>query len=86
MALMNCLQNEERFGYVAVSLGYFDTLMSCSASTTSSEMPGEALAQAAIKPGLVRMAVGYTGSLEQRWGQLERALQRTGLARGDKTG
>jgi methionine-gamma-lyase len=86
MALMNCLQNEERFGYVAVSLGYFDTLMSCSASTTSSEMPGEALAQAAISPGLVRMSVGYTGSPEQRWAQLERALQRSGLVHCDKTG
>ncbi len=80
MALMNCLQNEEQFGYVAVSLGYFDTLMSCSASTTSSEMPEEALAQAAISPGLVRMALGYTGTLEQRWGQLQRALLKTGLA------
>ncbi|RLQ22907.1 aminotransferase class I/II-fold pyridoxal phosphate-dependent enzyme [Seongchinamella sediminis] len=80
MALMNTLQNEHQFGYVAVSLGYFDTLMSCSASSTSSEMPDEALAAAAISPGLVRMAVGYSGSLEQRWGQLEAALKATGLA------
>ena len=86
MALMNRLQNEERFGYVAVSLGYFDTLMSCPASSTSSEMPEEALERAAIKPGLVRMAVGYTGSLEQRWQQLERALVKTGLARLEKAG
>lgn len=80
MAMMNCLQNDQRFGYVAVSLGYFDTLMSCSASSTSSEMPEHALAQAAIKPGLVRLAVGYTGSLEQRWEQLQNALVETGLA------
>ncbi|MEQ9463414.1 MAG: aminotransferase class I/II-fold pyridoxal phosphate-dependent enzyme [Haliea sp.] len=79
MALMNTLQNEHQFGYVAVSLGYFDTLMSCSASSTSSEMPEEALQNAAISPGLVRMAVGYTGSLEQRWTQLETALRATGL-------
>ena len=74
------LQNEHRFGYVAVSLGYFDTLMSCSASSTSSEMPEDALEKAAISPGLVRMAVGYTGSLEQRWGQLQQALLDVGLA------
>jgi methionine-gamma-lyase len=86
MELMNTLQNEERFGYVAVSLGYFDTLMSCSASSTSSEMPEAALEQADIKPGLVRMAVGYTGSLEQRWQQLERALIRTGLVNCAKAG
>ncbi|MEQ9530555.1 MAG: aminotransferase class I/II-fold pyridoxal phosphate-dependent enzyme [Haliea sp.] len=80
MALMNTLQNEHQFGYVAVSLGYFDTLMSCSASSTSSEMPEDALATAAISRGLVRMAVGYTGSLEQRWTQLEAALRSTALA------
>jgi len=79
MALMNTLQNEHQFGYVAVSLGYFDTLMSCSASSTSSEMPSEALDAASISPGLVRMAVGYTGSLEQRWSQLEQALRKTGM-------
>ena len=79
MALMDCLQNEQKFGYVAVSLGYFDTLMSCSASSTSSEMTEDALRQAAINPGLVRLAVGYTGSLEQRWGQLERALTSVGM-------
>ncbi len=80
MALMNTLQNDHQFGYVAVSLGYFDTLMSCSASSTSSEMPEEALATAAIGHGLVRMAVGYTGTLEQRWEQLAAALRATGLA------
>ncbi len=80
MTLMNSLQNEQRFGYVAVSLGYFDTLMSCSASSTSSEMPEEALESAEIRPGLVRLAVGYTGSLEQRWAQLEAALVKVGLA------
>ena len=80
MALMHTLQNEHQFGYVAVSLGYFDTLMSCSATSTSSEMPEEALEAAAIRPGLVRMAVGYTGTLEQRWNQLQAALATIGLA------
>ena len=38
---MKILQNEEGFGYIAVSLGYFDTLLSCSSSSTSSEIPPE---------------------------------------------
>jgi methionine-gamma-lyase len=80
MALMHSLQNDHQFGYVAVSLGYFDTLMSCSATSTSSEMPEQALQAAAIRPGLVRMAVGYTGTLEQRWRQLSSALKSVGLA------
>jgi methionine-gamma-lyase len=80
MELMHRLQNDHQFGYVAVSLGYFDTLMSCSASSTSSEMSDDALAAADIGPGLLRMAVGYTGSLEQRWQQLSAALTAVGLA------
>ena len=77
--LMDDLQNTEGFGFMAVSLGYFDTLMSCSASSTSSEMDDESLRAAGIEPGLLRMSVGFTGSMQQRWQQLERALNRVGL-------
>jgi methionine-gamma-lyase len=78
-ALMDMLQNDYRFGYMAVSLGYYDTLMSCSGSTTSSEMTEEDKAVAGISPGLVRMSVGFTGTAEQRWRQLHSALERLGL-------
>ena len=77
--LMSNLQNEQRFGYMAVSLGYFDTLMSCSGSSTSSELSEDDKQAAGISPGLVRMSIGYTGTLEQRWAQFERALQASGL-------
>ena len=72
--LMSLLQNKYRFGFMAVSLGYFDTLMSCSGSSTSSELSDEDRSDAGISPGLVRMSVGYTGTLEQRWQQLKGAL------------
>lgn len=72
--LMHHLQNTTQFGLMAVSLGYYETLMSCSGSSTSSEMPPEDRARAGISPGLVRMSVGYNGTLEQRWAQFERAL------------
>ncbi len=74
-AFMNHLQKEEGFGFLAVSLGYFDSLMSCSASSTSSELTPEELVEAGIKPGLVRVSLGYTGTLEDRWAQFERALR-----------
>ncbi|NUQ68848.1 MAG: aminotransferase class I/II-fold pyridoxal phosphate-dependent enzyme [Phycisphaerales bacterium] len=77
--LMETLQNEQHFGYMAVSLGYFDTLMSCSAASTSSEMGAADLAAAGISPGLVRMSLGITGTLEQRWDQMEAALRKNGL-------
>ncbi|KAH7513659.1 hypothetical protein FEM48_Zijuj11G0004500 [Ziziphus jujuba var. spinosa] len=74
--LMNLLQNYTQFGFMAVSLGYYETLMSCSGSSTSSEMNAEEKKLAGISPGLVRMSVGYIGTLEQRWSQFEKALSR----------
>ncbi len=76
---MGLLQNEHQFGLMAVSLGYSETLMSCSASSTSSEMPEDELEKAGIKPGLVRLSIGYTGTLEQRWVQLRSVLEQMGL-------
>jgi len=82
--LMSRLQNEQRFGYLAVSLGYFDTLMSCSGSSTSSEMSDENQKAAGISPGLVRVSVGYTGTLKQRWSQLAAALEDTGIVHTER--
>jgi len=76
--LLELLQNEYRFGYVAVSLGYFDTLMSCSGSSTSSEMTDDDKQAAHISEGLIRLSIGFTGTTEQRWGQLHEALVRVG--------
>ncbi|CAL0299964.1 unnamed protein product [Lupinus luteus] len=72
--LMNHLQNYGQFGLMAVSLGYYETLMSCSGSSTSSEMNSEEKELAGISPGLIRMSIGYIGTLEQKWTQLEKAL------------
>jgi methionine-gamma-lyase len=76
---MACLQNDHAFGYMAVSLGYYDTLMSCSGSSTSSELTEADKRAAGIAPGLIRFSVGYTGSLDQRLAQLEAALRHTGM-------
>jgi methionine-gamma-lyase len=72
---LEILQNRDRFGLMAVSLGYFDTLMSVSASSTSSELDEEAQEAARISPGLVRISIGYTGTVDQRWEQFEDALR-----------
>jgi methionine-gamma-lyase len=53
--------------------------MSCSAASTSSELPEEELEKAGIRPGLVRLSIGYTGTLEQRWLQLRSALEDMGM-------
>ncbi len=78
--LLGVLQNKEKFGYIAVSLGYFDTLISCSGSSTSSEISAEDQKKMGLSPGLLRIAVGYTGSLQSRVEQLTRAVKEVGLA------
>lgn len=72
--LMEILQNDHSFGFMAVSLGYFETLMSCSGSSTSSELTEAEQAAAGISPGLIRISIGLTGSFEQRWAQMADAL------------
>lgn len=76
---MAVLQNDENFGYIAVSLGYYDTLMSCSSSSTSSEIPPEDQTKMGLSPGLVRLSIGYSGTLEDRLDQLDRAVRKAGL-------
>ena len=77
--LLSVLQNKERFGLIAVSLGYFDTLMSCSSSSTSSEIPQDEQDRIGLSPGLLRLSIGYTGSLESRLTQIERAVREVSL-------
>jgi methionine-gamma-lyase len=72
--LMSVLQNQECFGLIAVSLGYYDTLMSCSGSSTSSEISPENQEAMGLSPGLIRMSVGITGTLESRLAQISRAI------------
>ena len=79
--LLDQLQNKEDFGYIAVSLGYFDTLMSCSGASTSSEISPEDQQKMGLSPGLIRLSVGYTGSLDNRIEQMERAVRAVGLAK-----
>ena len=45
-------------------------------SSTSSEMPEADQRRAGISPGLVRLSIGYTGSVEQRWDQLLAVLRK----------
>jgi methionine-gamma-lyase len=79
--LMDVLQNQEQFGLIAVSLGYFDTLMSCSGSSTSSEISAEDQQKMGLSPGLLRISIGLTGSLSQRLEQIERAVKQFDLHR-----
>ncbi|MCG8533200.1 MAG: PLP-dependent transferase [Desulfovibrionales bacterium] len=75
-ALMDVLQNQEEFGLMAVSLGYFDTLISCSGSSTSSEIDPKDQEKMGLSPGLLRISLGYTGEMETRLGQMMRSVEK----------
>ena len=77
--LMSLLQNKEDFGYMAVSLGYYDTLMSCTSATTSSEISPQDQDTMGLSPGLVRISIGFTGSLDKRIEQIKRAVKEAGI-------
>lgn len=64
--LATCLQ-DAKFGLYAVSLGFSRTLMSCSAKSTSSEIPESDRKEIGLSEGLLRMSIGYTGDAETMW-------------------
>jgi len=81
--LMGSMVNED-YGYggmltIDCQTGYFDTLMSCSGSSTSSEISADSQERMGLSPGLVRFSIGYTGDLEDRKAQFERGLRKVGV-------
>jgi methionine-gamma-lyase len=61
-------------GYLAVSLGYFKTLFSCSGHSTSSEIPVEVQKEMGLSEGLVRFSVGLENDIEETLEAIKRSL------------
>lgn len=61
-------------GYLAVSLGYFKTLFSCSGHSTSSEVPPEVQKQMGLSEGLVRFSVGLDNDIESVLDKIKNCL------------
>ncbi len=66
---------EKGVGYLAVSLGYFRTLFSCSGKSTSSEVPEEFQKEMGMSEGLVRYSVGLDNDMEATFKVIESALR-----------
>jgi methionine-gamma-lyase len=62
-------------GYLAVSLGYFKTLFSCSGKSTSSEVPEEVQREMGMSEGLVRFSVGLDNDIERTFERIEDVLK-----------
>ena len=65
---------EQKVGYLAVSLGYFKTLFSSPGRSTSSEIPAEEQARMGLSGGLVRFSVGLDQNIDRTWETIERCL------------
>ena len=61
-------------GYLAVSLGYFKTLFSCSGHSTSSEVPLDVQKEMGLSEGLVRFSVGLDSDIEDTFEKIKSCL------------
>lgn len=61
-------------GYLAVSLGYFRTLFSCSGHSTSSEIPLDVQKEMGLSEGLVRFSVGLDSDIEDTFRKIMSCL------------
>ncbi len=66
---------KKNVGYLAVSLGYFRTLFSCSGKSTSSEVPEDVQKKMGMSEGLVRYSVGLDNDMEYTFSLIQEALK-----------
>lgn len=66
---------EEKVGYLAVSLGYFKTLFSAPGSSTSSEIPAEERHAMGLSDGLVRFSVGLDNGIARASAAIVRCVE-----------
>ncbi|MCA6065596.1 aminotransferase class I/II-fold pyridoxal phosphate-dependent enzyme [Chryseobacterium sp. RG1] len=76
--LMEMMQ-QENLGYLAVSLGFYKTLFSCSGSSTSSEIPEEERAEMGISDGLIRFSIGLDHDIERTYTKMRECMLKTGV-------
>lgn len=76
--LMEMMQ-QENLGYLAVSLGFYKTLFSCSGSSTSSEIPEEERAEMGISDGLIRFSIGLDHDITRTYEKMKECMLKTGV-------
>ena len=76
--LMELMQTEN-LGYLAVSLGFYKTLFSCSGSSTSSEIPEEEQKEMGLSQGLIRMSIGLDHDIKRTYDKMKWCMQQVGI-------
>lgn len=74
------LMQQEKVGYLAVSLGYFKTLFSAPGHSTSSEIPVAEREAMGLSDGLVRFSVGLDNDIELSFDRINKCLKNVGIA------
>ncbi len=78
--LMAKMQNE-KVGYLAVSLGYFKTLFSSPGHSTSSEIPEEEQQAMGLSEGLVRISIGLDNNIKETFERIKKCLNEVGMCK-----
>lgn len=73
------LMQQENLGYLAVSLGFYKTLFSCSGSSTSSEIPEEERVEMGLSDGLIRFSIGLDHDIERTYQKMKECMKKTGV-------
>ncbi|WP_267405970.1 MULTISPECIES: aminotransferase class I/II-fold pyridoxal phosphate-dependent enzyme [unclassified Chryseobacterium] len=73
------LMQQENLGYLAVSLGFYKTLFSCSGSSTSSEIPEEERVTMGISDGLIRFSIGLDHDIERTYEKMKECMLKVGI-------
>lgn len=76
--LMKKMQ-DEKVGYLAVSLGYFKTLFSSPGHSTSSEIPKEEQEAMGLSEGLVRISIGLDNNIKKTFDRIKKCLDEVGI-------
>ena len=73
------LMQKENLGYLAVSLGFYKTLFSCSGSSTSSEIPEDEQKEMGLSQGLIRMSIGLDHDIKRTYEKMKWCMQQVGV-------
>jgi len=68
------MMQQEKVGYLAVSLGYFKTLFSSPGHSTSSEIPEEEQKAMGLSEGLIRFSIGLDGDISIAFERIKKCL------------
>ncbi len=82
-ALMELMQ-DNKLGYLAVSLGFYKTLFSAPGSSTSSEIPEEEQKEMGLGDGLIRFSIGLDNDIQRTYEQMKQCMEQLEIL-GSKT-